>query len=468
MLHPLLAYAPQMVRAEVSGRLWRALEAAEAASPVDAVAAVSRELGATLGATEVSFLIADLSGRALVRLSHVATDGDGDEEQDEDTDGSGDGDGRQLPNGERRAAREQAEVIPFDGGPGEEAVRTQTVQVLAPGHPALGRTADDQWTVLAPMTQRGEVIGLLELRLPQEPDADSLDEVARLAHVLAFVVIASRRHTDLYEWGQRSRPHSLSAEIQQRLLPGPRTCEAEAFTLSAWLEPAAEIAGDTFDFSLARDLLHLSMTDAMGHGVAAALTASLCVGSLRGARRQGASLMGQASATNEALSVNAVHGAPDNFVTGLLGRVDLPSGTLELVNAGHIPPFLVRRGVVTMVQLPADLPFGMFAETRYHSSELRLEPGDRIVIVTDGMLERNAAGIDLSVAIKDTRDLHPREVVRLLADSVLRATGHELEDDATVMVLDWKGEHGGPRETEQGADSARASSPLTGAQQGGA
>ena len=50
---------------------------------------------------------------------------------------------------------------------------------------------------------------------------------------------------------------------------GPQTCEAGAFTLAGWLEPAAGIAGDTFDFSLARDVLHLSLTDAMGHGVAA-------------------------------------------------------------------------------------------------------------------------------------------------------------------------------------------------------
>ena len=111
-------------------------------------------------------------------------------------------------------------------------------------------------------------------------------EIARLAHVLAFVVIANRRHTDLYEWGQRTRPLSLSAEIQHRLLPGPQTCEAGAFTLAGWLEPAATIAGDTFDYSLERDILHLSLTDAMGHGVAAALTATLCVGGLRHARNR--------------------------------------------------------------------------------------------------------------------------------------------------------------------------------------
>ncbi len=426
------------------------LDAAEAASPVDAVEAVTRELGVALGATEVSFLIADLSGRALVRLAHVPP-----HQVEEHIDS------RRPASGERRDAGELATVLPFDGGPAEQAVRTQTVQVLPPEEPPAGTASADQWTVLAPMTERGEVIGLLELHVPEEPDPDTVAEIARLAHLLAFVVIANRRHTDLYEWGQRSRRSSLSAEIQQRLLPGPRTCEAGAFTLSAWLEPAAEIAGDTFDYSLARDLLHLSMTDAMGHGVAAALTATLCVGGLRGARRQGASLLEQASATNAALATNASASALDDFVTGVIGRLDLQVGTLELVNAGHVAPYLMRDGRVSAMDLPADPPFGMFAETTYRSTVLDLEPGDRIVVVTDGMLERNAAGFGLPAAIQETGELHPREAVRRLADSVLQATGHDLEDDATVLLLDWHGGHHRQRRTTLGADPVRASDPLT-------
>jgi serine phosphatase RsbU (regulator of sigma subunit) len=68
------------------------------------------------------------------------------------------------------------------------------------------------------------------------------------------------------------------------------------------LEPAANVGGDTFDYGLGRDVLHLSITDAMGHGVASALIATLCVGSLRNTRRQGASLLEQAAAANTALS----------------------------------------------------------------------------------------------------------------------------------------------------------------------
>ena len=122
-------------------------------------------------------------------------------------------------------------MLPFDGGPAEQAVRTQQVQVVGPEPRVRRSSGAGQWLVLAPVTERGEAIGLLELTLPGRPDAAAVAEIARLAHVLAFVVIANRRHTDLYEWGQRTRPLSLSAEIQHRLLPGPQTCEAGSFTL---------------------------------------------------------------------------------------------------------------------------------------------------------------------------------------------------------------------------------------------
>jgi serine phosphatase RsbU (regulator of sigma subunit) len=198
----------------------------------------------------------------------------------------------------------------------------------------------------------------------------------------------------------------------------------------------------------------------MGHGVAAALTATLCVGGLRGARRRGASLLEQATATNAALVEHAMANNLDDFVTGLIGRLDLRTGTLELVNAGHVAPYLARDGVVTTVELPPDIPFGLFSDTNYRSTLLTLEPGDRVVLLTDGMLERNAADIDLSKVVQETMALHPREAGRTLADSVLRATGHDLHDDATLMFLDWHGGHHRERSTASGADPMRASGPL--------
>jgi serine phosphatase RsbU (regulator of sigma subunit) len=426
------------------------LEAAEAASPVEAVEAVTRELARALHATAASFLIADLSGRAMVRLVHVPLETAGETYSSE-----------LIAAGARRDAEESATVIPFDGGPEEQAMRTQRMQVLAPGGQASGSgRRSDQWRLLAPVTERGEAIGLLELFLPDEPDNPTVAEIAQLAHLLAFVVIANRRHTDMYEWGQRTRPLSLSAEIQHRLLAGPQTCEAGAFTLAGWLEPAAAIAGDTFDFSLARDVLHLSITDAMGHGVAAALNATLCVSSLRNSRNEGALLREQANTANRALAEHAVAAGLDDFVTGQISRLDLRTGSLGLVNAGHVPPYLARGSNVIVVALPVELPLGLFPDTSYRGSLITLEEGDRVVFVTDGMLERHAAGLDLGQAIEETRMLHPREAVRALADRVLDATGRILSDDATVLCLDWHGGHGRDRSSVHGADPVRASRPL--------
>jgi serine phosphatase RsbU (regulator of sigma subunit) len=423
-----------------------ALDSAENASPVDAVESVTRKLGVALGATAASFLISDLSGRALVRLTHVPLAG-------------GSGSAPHAADDERRVGEESATVLPFDGGPVEQAMRAQEVQVEPPSGLQVGGSG--LWTVLAPVTERGEAIGLLELLLPAEPDAAAVAEIARTAHLLAFVIIANRRHTDLFEWGRRTRPFTLAAEIQQRLLPGAYTCEAGAFTLAAWLEPAASVAGDTFDYSVDRDVLHLSVTDAMGHGVASAITASICAAGLRGTRRQGASLPDQAVTANAALVEHAARAADEGFVTALLARIDLPTGRLDLVNAGHLLPLLARGASVAPIELVPDLPLGMFAETTYRTTSHTLEPGDRLVIVTDGMLEHGAAHYDLPAGINRTRALHPREMVRVLADDVLDATGHALSDDATVLVLDWHDHHDQERTTTAGADTRRTTRTIT-------
>lgn len=429
----------------VLGSVDRVLAAVEAAAPVEAIDAVARELGAAFGAVAVTLLVTDLSGRAMVRLAHAEVTPTG---------ATAEG---PLEQGQRHDDRESATVLPFDGGVLEEAMRTQTVSVLSPDVSSGSDEGPGPWVVLAPVTERGESIGLLQLHLPDEPRPDVVDEISRVAHLLAFVIIANRRHTDLFEWGQRTRSFTLSAEIQQRLLPSARTCEAASFTLAGWLEPAADIGGDTFDYSLGRDTLHLSMTDAMGHGVEAALTASVCIGGLRGARRRGLSLLEQASETNTVLHEHASRRPDNDFVAGLIGKLELDSGRLEMVNAGHVLPFLLRGGELSAVQLPVCTPFGMFADTTYTSGAMTLEPGDRLIVVTDGMLERNVASIDLPSAMRQTQDLHPREVVRALADRALAAAGHALQDDATLLCLDWHGSHHTDRVTVSGAEPSRAS-----------
>jgi serine phosphatase RsbU (regulator of sigma subunit) len=126
--------------------------------------------------------------------------------------------------------------------------------------------------------------------------------------------------------------------------------------------------------------------------------------------------------------------------------VDLHTGTMTFVNAGHPFPYRVRAGQVGEVELDIDMPFGLCPGRDLRLRRLQLRPGDRIVLVTDGMLERNAEGLDLPGMLRREAGTHPRELVYELAETVLHATGGALDDDATVLCLDWRG---GPDEPDR-------------------
>src|SRR3954469_488149 len=150
---------------------------AEAAAPVGVVDAMAAALLEMLDARDVSFLIADFSGRSLNRLGHTAAS--------------------EKP-GSR--ARETSVRVPLQGTPYGEALAGQRSVLLREG---------DDTRILAPVTSRGEAVGVLELILPFEPPPMTLKDVELAAHQLAYMVIANRRYTDLFEWGQRTVPLSL-------------------------------------------------------------------------------------------------------------------------------------------------------------------------------------------------------------------------------------------------------------------
>lgn len=205
---------------------------------------------------------------------------------------------------------------------------------------------------------------------------------------------------------------SLAAEIQRRLLPASFTCEADQFTLAGWVEPAGQVGGDTFDFSLDRNTLHLSTTDAMGHTVESALLATLVVGALRNTRRRGASLIEQAQSAHEAL---LTYTQPEvGFVTGQLIRVDLVAQTARILNAAHWRPFRLREGRAEEIELTAEEPFGAVEGVSWSEQELPLEAGDRLLFLTDGMLERNAESLDIPALMLASGHLHPREAIQYL------------------------------------------------------
>lgn len=395
------------------------LSAVENASPIEAVDVLGAELAEVVQARHVALLIANFSGNALVRLSHVAGTAS-----------------------HRDGYNERADTVPLPGTVHERALFTQVSEIV--------ERADD-WLVLVPITERGDAIGLLEASFADRPDMETRDQLTAAAHALAYVLIASRRHTDLFEWAQRDIPFSVSAEIQRRLLPSAYTAEAGPLTLAGWLEPSYDAGGDTFDYSLDREQLHLSVTDAMGHSVAAALLATLTVGTLRNRRRALASPAELADAANESLERQADR---DQFVTGLIVRIGLADGCAEIVNAGHPAPLLARDGAVTPLEVTVQPPLGV-SPGPYQADIVTLKPGDRLLLVTDGYLEKRAGRVDIEAILAATLDRHPRQLVQELARRVLDVTGGNLADDATALCLDWYGPTG-RRQATGGASRARA------------
>ncbi|MEU3526749.1 PP2C family protein-serine/threonine phosphatase [Streptomyces sp. NPDC038707] len=373
------------------------LAAAEEAAPVESIDVVARNLRDRFGATDVSFLFLALAGQELVRLTGT----------------------------DALEAGEKADRVTLDGSVHDEVLRTQRPVV----------TPDEEGErVIAPVTNRGDVIGVLELTLPRAGEG-VLEQIAQAAHALAYIIVTDRRFTDLYHCGRRTTPVSLAAEIQYQLLPTASCCEADQFTLACALAPADDIGGDTYDYALDRDTLHVSVTDAMGHNVDSALLATIAVNASRGARRAGCDLAEQARQTGQAM---LDHGR-SAWATGQLLRIALDGSGAQLVNAGHPWPIRLRDGTVEEIPLRVDLPFGVPTPAPYRVQSLDLRPGDRLLLYTDGVQERAAKVVDLPALLLDTRGLHPRETVRAVVGAVIEACEDGLRDDATVLCLDWHG-----------------------------
>jgi hypothetical protein len=339
----------------------------------------------------------------------------------------------------------QSHLVPFGDGTGGPAVPV-SAHPAGQAYAAVRPVRDDDHLYL-PLAVYGERTGVLAARLPAGADEAVADDLGVVADTLGRALRLADTATDVYREVRRRKRLTIAAELQWDLLPG-RTCSAEEFSLAGQLEPAYTVCGDNFDWSLSQQYLALSVSGGMGSGIGAALLTQLTVNSLRNARRSGAGPAEAAELANGI--VYGQHGGKDHSATLLL-RITLATGEAEVVDAGSPRMLRVRGGEIEPMAFDEQLPLGMFSDTRYRSQPLTLVPGDRLIIISDGLYgARSPAGAiygdaPLGSALRSARMQDPSETVRfVIGDLLAHGEGADLADDAIAVCLDWAGATGHP------------------------
>ena len=321
--------------------------------------------------------------------------------------------------------------VTIEGSMAGRAFQTQRV---------LSAESAEGWRVWAPVRERAERIGVLELGFPAIDD-ELLAMADDLGLLVGHLTHTAGRYTDLIELRRRRRPMNLAAEMQWDLLP-PLSFSSPELAIAGLLEPAYFVAGDAFDYSLNGEILAFAIMDAMGHGVNSTLASTLAVGAFRYGRRRGLDLPVIAEHIDDAV---AQHFQGESFVTGHLARLDVGTGDLEWVNAGHPPPLLMRGPkVVSELTCEPCFPFGLGISIT-EIGHCRLQPGDRVLFYSDGAIEARPAGgsqFGLDRLISELEQfigagVLPSETLRRLAARLRQHRGGELEDDATLVFLEW-------------------------------
>jgi serine phosphatase RsbU (regulator of sigma subunit) len=273
-----------------------------------------------------------------------------------------------------------------------------------------------------------------------------VDRFRRFASLVAELVMTKNLYSDTIVRTRRRSEMGLAAEMQWSLLP-PLTFACDQVVVAGALEPAYEVAGDSVDYAVDAGRARFAVFDSMGHGLSSAQLAVLAVASYRNSRRQDRSLVATAQAIDEA--VYDVF-AGDAFTTALIAELDTDTGILSWVNAGHPDPLLLRGGhTVKALETDHGLPLGLgpaVGPAPHLLGTEHLQPGDRVLIYTDGVTEARSPdhqffGVERLVDLLNRNfagGLPAPETMRRLIRALLEHQQGQLDDDATMLLVEWR------------------------------
>ncbi|MFE2378242.1 PP2C family protein-serine/threonine phosphatase [Streptomyces sp. NPDC059398] len=340
---------------------------------------------------------------------------------------------------------QQRHLTPLSGGEQLSVERSRAGRAYRALDLRMEATADGVLVAWLPLVDGVERLGVMGVHM-DSLDSALLDRCRALASILAMVITSKRAFSDRLVQRARSGTMTLPAEMVRTLLP-PRTIGNERAVSTAVLEPAYELGGDAFDHSLTESALHAVILDAMGHNLASGLTTAIAMAGFRSSRRSDAGLRECVGAVDDALAA----WLPDQFCTGIAVRLELSTGVLTWVNCGHPPPLLIRDQQVLdqALERAGEPPLGMPAKLAGIAREVHrttLEPGDRVLLYTDGVTEARIddgaefglTGFTGSIIRATSAGELASEALRQLIHSILERQGDALRDDATILLIEWR------------------------------
>jgi hypothetical protein len=324
--------------------------------------------------------------------------------------------------------------IAVDGSLGGRAFTTIAIQ----------SGVDSSNRLWIPILDGTERLGVLEANV--EPPHDGNDAVVRdgcaaIAGLIGHLLQSKNGLGDAVQAVRRTRAMSVASELLWRLVP-PTTFACNELVLAAALEPSYDIGGDGYDYSVDGSLAHIVLLDALGHGLPAGLTCAVALSAMRAARRDGLGLRAMARWADVEISTQWTDA---RFTTGVITELNLDTGLVRYVNAGHPPPALLRGGkVVRQLDGGRRLPLGL-DDASTEVAEEALEPGDRLLYYTDGVIEarddqEELFGLERLVELIERHaasELATSEILRRLSHAVLEHQHGQLQDDATLLLVEW-------------------------------
>lgn len=303
-----------------------------------------------------------------------------------------------------------------------------------PDHPRL-------WV---PLVDGVERLGVLDVRVDEVSDLDDpglRTQCRWLSMLVGHLVTLLDKYGDAVDLVRQTTRRTVGGELIWSLLPPP-TAGVDSFVVTGVVEPRHAVSGDAFDYSLSETTATLIVLDAVGHNLRSGLIAATALAAHRHARHAGQDLAAQARTVDETISAQF---GRSTFATAVLAEVDLATGRLRYLNAGHPEPLIMRGGrVVKPLTAGHAPPLGVGIGDRAVAEEV-LQPDDWLVLYTDGITEaRNARGEFFGEA-RLTDFLHreaaagnpPPETARRLIQAILTHQGGVFQDDATVVLARW-------------------------------